>query len=236
MRRHGRGRAPVRLLRVAVALALLGALGGVAYAATSSSFVGPHGNINGCVPRNGGGLNLWKPGHRCSGGRVAVAFPVRAAAGVSGPTGPSGPTGATGPSNSQASSVDGQTVTKLTLREATPATGTTAETLFSGDGLTILAQCDSTGAASLVANGPASADSVLTVSGHDNAGTPAFGSQTASLGPASLVALGPASAGEASFSYASNAGQVVTGSVGYEHSPSFGSFAGCAFFGTVISG
>ena len=223
------------ILRIAGVLGLLAALGGVAYAA-GSSFVGPHGNINGCVPPNGGGLNVWKPGHRCSGGRVAVAFPVRGTAGASGAVGATGPTGATGPSNSQATSVDGQTVTKLTLRESTPASGTTSETLFSGEGLTILAQCDSTGAASLAANGPASADSVLTVSGEDNATTPAYGSQTASLGPASLVALGPASAGEASFSYASNAGQVVTGTIGYEHAPSFGSFAGCAFFGTVISG
>jgi hypothetical protein len=28
----------------------------------------------------------------------------------------------------------------------------------------------------------------------------------------------------------------VTGNIGYQKAPSLGSFAGCAFFGTVISG
>jgi hypothetical protein len=127
-------------------------------------------------------------------------------------------------------------VTKLLFKEPTPASGTTSATLYSTNGLTILAQCDSSGNASLAANGPASADSELTVSGYDNAATPYYGSQTDALGPTSLAPLGPSSAGEASFSYASSSGQVVTGSIGYQHAPLFGSYGGCGFFGTVISG
>jgi hypothetical protein len=222
---------------VVAGTALFVALGGGAYAATSS-FVGPHGNINTCVPPAGGEVNVWKPGHRCTGGRVGLAFPVmnQGATGSTGPTGLTGATGATGVPNPAATTVDGQTVTKLSLKEPTPASGTTSVTLYSGAGLTILAACDSSGNASLQANGPASADSELTVSGYQNGGTGYYGSQTNTLGPASLAALGPANAGEAAFSYASSAGQVATGNIGYQKAPSLGSFAGCAFFGSVISG
>lgn len=218
--------------------ALFVALGGGAYAATTS-FVGPHGNINTCVPPAGGEVNVWKPGHRCTGGRVGLAFPGNVQAGATGSTGPTGLTGATGATglpNPAATTVDGQTVTKLSLKEPTPTSGTTSVTLYSGAGLTILAACDSSGNASLQANGPASADSELTVSGYQNGGTGYYGSQTNTLGPASLAALGPASAGQATFSYASSAGQVVTGNIGYQKAPPLGSFAGCAFFGSVISG
>ena len=218
--------------------ALFVALGGGAYAATSS-FVGPHGNINTCVPPAGGEVNVWKPGHRCTGGRVGLAFPVNAQPGTTGSTGPTGltgATGATGQANPAATTVDGQTVTKLQLKEATPTSATASVTLYSGSGLTILANCDTSGNASLQANGPASADSDLTVSGYQNGGTGYYGSQTNTLGAASLAALGPANAGEAAFSYASSGGQVVTGNIGYQKAPSIGSFAGCAFFGTVISG
>jgi len=235
MRRIIRNR--LTFANIVAGTALFVALGGGAYAATTS-FVGPHGNINTCVPTAGGEVNVWKPGHRCTGGRVGLAFPVnvQGATGSTGPTGLTGATGATGVPNPAATTVDGQTVTKLSLKEPTPTSATTSVTLYSGAGLTILAVCDTSGNASLQANGPVSADSELTVSGYQNGGTGYYGSQTNTLGPASLAALGPASAGEATFSYASSAGQVVTGNVGYQKSPSLGSFAGCAFFGTVISG
>ena len=229
---------------IVAGIALFVALGGGAYAATTS-FVGPHGYINTCVPPAGGGVNVWKPGHGCSGGRVGLAFPANAAAGAKGATGSTGPTGltgltgatgATGAPNPAATTVDGQTVTKLSLKEPTPTSGTTSVTLYSGAGLTILAACDSSGNASMQANGPASADSGLTVSGYQNGGTGYYGSQTNTLGPSSLAALGPAIAGEAAFSYESSGGQVVTGNIGYQKAPSLGSFAGCAFFGSVISG
>jgi hypothetical protein len=226
--------------KAAAVLGLFAALGGVAYAASASSFIGPHGDINACVPPNGGGFKVWKPGHHCSGGWVALAFPARAQAGpagapgASGAVGATGATGATGPAN--ATTVDGETVTKLSLREPTPASSSTSETLYTGAGLTILAACDSAGNASLAANGPASADSELTFSGYGNAATPYFGGQINNLGPAAAAALGPSSAGETSFSYANSSGQLVTGTIGYQKAMSFGSYVGCAFFGTVTSG
>jgi len=230
--------------RAALTLALFLAIGGVAYAATSSSLIGPHGNINGCVSRNGGEVNVWKPGHKCSGGRVALAWPARAQSGTAGPAGPAGATGATGttgatgPANPAATTVDGETVSKLALREATPGSGSSSQTLYSADGLSILAVCNNTGAASLAANGPASADSALTVSGFQGTGTGsgAYGSQTTTLGPASQVPLGPAGSGEATFSYADAAGQVLSGQIGYEAAPAYGHFAGCGFDGVVTSG
>ena len=235
MRRLIRSRLTVT--NVAVALGLFLAIGGVAYAAGGSSFIGPHGMINTCVPPRGGEVNVWTPGHRCSGGRVPLAWPGRAqngAAGPAGTTGASGATGATGPTNPAATTVDGETVTKLLLKEPTPASGTTSIALYSADGLTILAACDHTGTASLQANGPASADSELTVNGFQ--GGASFGSQTHALGPASVAPLGPAGSGETSFSYADTAGQVISGQIGYQAAPSLGTSPGCAFFGVVASG
>ncbi|HEY1777465.1 MAG TPA: hypothetical protein VGG41_15005 [Solirubrobacteraceae bacterium] len=228
--------------RAALTLALFLAIGGVAYGASGNSLIGPHGNLNSCVPRNGGEVNLWKPGHHCSGGRVSLSWPARArngapgAPGAPGATGTTGATGATGPSNPAATTVDGETVSKLALRETTPGSGTTSQTLYSADGLTILALCDSTGAASLAANGPASADSALTVSGFHGTGSGAYGSQTSTLGPTSQAPLGPSGAGEATFSYANAAGQVISGQIGYESAPTYGNFAGCGFHGVLTSG
>jgi len=225
--------------KAALALGLFLAIGGVAYGASGSVFIGPHGMINTCVPPKGGEVNVWTPGHHCSGGRVALAWPARAqngAAGPAGPAGATGSTGATGPANPAATTVDGETVTKLLLKEPTPASGTTSATLYTADGLTILAACDHTGTASLQANGPVSADSELTVSGFEGTGSGSFGSQTNALGPASLAPLGPAGSGETSFSYASSAGQVISGQIGYQAAPSLGTAAGCAFFGVVTSG
>ena len=220
--------------KLALGGALFAALGGVAYAATSSSFVGTNGAITGCAQKNGGQVHIWKPGHGCSGGWVSVTFAANGTAGPAGAAGATGATGATGPANPAATTVDGQTVTKLLLKEPTPTSGTSTATLYSTDGLTILANCDSSGNASLQANGPASADSELTVSGRDN--TASFGSQTSTLGASSLAALGAANAGETAFSYASASGQTVTGNIGYQNATSFGSYAGCGFFGTVVSG
>jgi hypothetical protein len=237
---HGR---LIRRRYIVLATVVFVALGGGAYAlaASSSPFIGPHGNINTCVPVAGGEVNVWKPGHRCSAGRVGLAFPTtgaQGATGASGTSGATGPTGATGATNPSATTVDGETLTKLTLKVPTPTTGTTSQTLYNGtaasNGLAIVANCTNTGAASLVANGPASADSNLSVSGY--AAAAAFGSQTAILGPASNAALGPAGSGETSFSYSTSSGTVVTGQIGYQSAPSSGSYAGCTFSGTLTSG
>lgn len=231
------------IIKATLALtAFLAVAGGVAYAASSSALVGPHGMINSCVSPRGGEVNVWKPGHHCSGGRVDLSWPARATsgtagpAGAAGPAGPTGATGATGPANPAATTVDGETVTKLALKQATPATGSSSQTLYSADGLTVVAVCDHTGNASLQANGPASADSQLTVSGFEGSGSGAFGSQTATLGPASQAQLGPSGSGETTFSYANAAGQIISGQIGYAAAPSAGTFAGCGFSGVVTSG
>ena len=234
MRRLIRSRLTVT--KAALALGLFLAIGGVAYAASGSAFIGPHGMINTCVPPSGGGVNVWKPGHRCSGGRVALTWPARAQNGAAGPAGATGATGATGPTNPAATTVDGESVTKLLLKEPTPTSGSASATLYTADGLTILAACDHTGTASLQANGPASADSELTVNGFEGTGSGSFGSQTNALGPASLAPLGPSGSGETSFSYANSAGQVISGQIGYQAAPSLGTSPGCAFFGVVASG
>jgi hypothetical protein len=212
-------------------VAALVAAGGVAYATGANPLIGPHGNINSCVPSDGGQVHIWKPGHGCSGGWQALSW---AAAGATGPTGTTGTTGATGATSTAATTVDGETLSKLELKLPTPASGTSTTTLYSGNGLAVVANCTNTGVASLQANGPATADSELTVSGY--AGTTSFGSQTATLGPSSLAALGPAGSGETTFSYSSGAGQIVSGQVGYQSAPSFSGYAGCAFFGSVIGG
>ena len=227
--------------RVVACAAAFAALGGVAYAATSSGFVDSSNHINACLPPGGGQIHVWHPGHGCSGGWQALAFPASAPAGPSGPrgatgpTGPQGATGTTGPANPNATTVNGETVTELSLKEATPASSTTVQTLYHGDGLTILANCDSAGSASLQANGPASADAELSVNGVDNGATP-FASQTNTLGPTSFAPLGTPSSGQTTFSYATSSGAVATGSIGYQHAPAFGAYNGCGFFGTVTSG
>ncbi|MGH2852529.1 MAG: hypothetical protein ACRDLP_18175 [Solirubrobacteraceae bacterium] len=218
--------------------ALFAALGGVAFAATSSGFVDSSSHINACLPPRGGQVHVWHPGHSCTGGWQALQFPATAEVGPGGPkgaTGATGPQGTAGPANPDATTVDGQTVTKLALKEATPGSSTTVQTLYSSGGLTILALCNSAGNASIEANGPASADSELTIAGVDNGATP-FGSQTNTLGATTFASFGPGGSGQATFSYSASAGSVITGTIGYQGAPSFGAFNGCSFFGTVTSG
>jgi hypothetical protein len=218
-----------RAAKVLGATVLCLVAGSAAYAAgTGSQFVGTGGSITSCLPPRGGEVKVWLPGHRCSGGWAQLNWSAV------GSTGPAGATGATGPINPSATTVDGQTVSKLLLKVPTPGSGTTTSTLYSADGLTILALCDSSGNASLVANGPSTNDSELMVSGYAN--TAAFGSQTNNLGSSSNAPLGPTASGHSSFSYASSAGNVLTGAIGYQKANSFGSYAGCAFFGEITSG
>ncbi len=216
-------------VRLTAATVLCLGAAGAAYAATGTSqFVGPGGNITSCLPPRGGQVHIWLPGHHCSGGWAQLNW---AAIGA---TGPAGATGATGPVNPSANTVNGQSISKLMLKVPTPGSGTTTSTLYSANGLTILAECDSSGNASLVANGPSSNDSELTVSGASNSGS--FASQTNNLGASSNATLGPAASGESSFSYASSSGTVLTGGIGYQKANSFATYAGCAFFGDITSG
>ncbi len=76
-------------------LALFLAIGGRAYAA-SGSFVGHNGAINGCVPKGGGALKVFKPGKKCPGGNVPVSFNAKGPEGPAGPQGLPGKDGAAG--------------------------------------------------------------------------------------------------------------------------------------------
>ena len=51
----------------------------------------------------------------------------------------------------------------------------------------------------------------------------------------SFAPLGAPNAGQTTFSYATSTGAVVTGSIGYQNAPAFGTYTGCGFFGTVTS-
>lgn len=101
-----------RYASVTATVALVVALGGSAYAATSGSFIGSNGAINGCVPKHGGTLKVLKPSRRCPKHTVALSFsakgPVGAAGlngspGSAGAAGSTGPTGALGPTVGNAS-------------------------------------------------------------------------------------------------------------------------------------
>jgi hypothetical protein len=223
-------------------VAVFVALGGGAYAATSGLLVGRGGVITGCVARNGGPLRVVKAGRKCPRGTVRLSFNQQGQPGkngkngANGKNGKDGAVGKTGPAglpNPNATTVDGQTVTKLMLREPTPVSSMASRTLFSGGGLTILAQCDNAGNARLIANGPASSNAELTSSGWDNVS--GFGHQNRALGPLSADSLSGGNSGQVSFSYSSSDGHVVTGNVGFQTAPSFGTLAECAFFGSVIS-
>ena len=85
----------------------------------------------------------------------------------------------------------------------------------------------------MIANGPASGNAELTSSGWDNVS--GFGHQNRALGPSSADSLSGGNSGHVSFSYSSSDGHVVTGNVGFQTAPAFGTLAECAFFGTVIS-
>jgi hypothetical protein len=227
---------PRTLMRLAALGAAFAVAGGVAYGATSNSLIDTQGNILACVHPGGGKWHIWPAGHVCTGSWQPVTVASTGKAGAAGPKGATGPRGATGPSgpvNAAASSVNGVTPAKLSLRIATPATGTATTTLYAADGLTIVAGCTSSGAAVLEANGPSTANAGLTVSGYDSTGN--YGSQTAALGSASAAPLGPAGSGSATFEYTDTSSQVVTGRVGYLAAPSVGAYAGCSFFGKVAA-
>jgi hypothetical protein len=77
-------------------LALFVALGGGAYAATKNSFVASNGVIHGCVSKQGGLLEVVKPGRHCPRGAVSLPFAATGPSGRVGPQGPQGPQGLQG--------------------------------------------------------------------------------------------------------------------------------------------
>ena len=223
------------LVRLAALVGAFAIAGGVAYGATTTSnaLINAQGNILACTHPGGGKWHIWPAGHVCTGSWQAVTVAATAKAGATGAKGATGPAGPVGPVNATASSVNGLTPGKLSLRIPKPTTSTATATLYGADGLTILAGCTSSGTATLQANGPAAADAGLTVVGYDSGGN--YGSQTTTLGPTSAAALGPAGSGSVTFEYTDAAGQIVTGKLGYLGAPSVGAYAGCSFFGKVVT-
>ena len=220
------------LVRLAVLGCVFSIAGGVAYGATTSSnsLINAQGNILACTHPGGGKWHIWPAGHVCSGGWQAVTFAATAKAGA---TGPRGATGPAGPVNAAASSVNGVTPDKLSLRIPTPATGASTATLYSADGLTILAGCSSSGSATLEANGPAAADAGLTVVGYDSTGN--YGSQTLRSDRHRPHRSVQRVLDRLRSSTPIPAGQIVTGKLGYLGAPSVGVYAGCSFFGKVTT-
>ncbi len=94
---------------VMASIAVFVALGGGAYAATSS-FVAGNGTIRGCVSKHGGTLQVVKAGKKCPKRTVALSFNqtgpkgTQGAAGAAGSQGPAGPAGSQGPAG-----ISGQT-------------------------------------------------------------------------------------------------------------------------------
>jgi hypothetical protein len=81
---------------VTATLALFIALGGGAYAAAGSPFVGSSGAISGCVKTKGGPLTIVKAGRKCPKGTVSLVLNTKGATGPQGATGATGAAGATG--------------------------------------------------------------------------------------------------------------------------------------------
>ena len=220
---------------ILAALTAMALAGGVAYAASTNAFIGANGKVHACVPKHGGTLSVVRAGHHCSHGKVGLALATEGTAGPAGPVGATGATGATGASNPSATTVDGMSITKIFVKVPTPATSMATAQLFSGSGLTILGQCDNGGNAMVIANGPSTNDSDISYWGW-HATNMAQSGQVSNLGPATMLQIGMNGNGETIFSYASSGGAVVTGTLDYEKAFALGTFSGCVFSGTAISG
>jgi len=176
-------------------------------------------NITSCLPPRGGQVHIWLPGTTAPrlgaaqlgavGHRPAVRRCDRSGQSV-------GHTVTVRPSRVHAQGADAAPVRDLDALQR--------------ERLTILAECDSSGNASLVANGPSSNDSELTVSGESNGGTFA---RSDNLGLEQRDARTAASGHRRSPTRAARARP--DGSIGYQKASS-SDLRGCAFFGDLISG
>src|SRR3954447_20077774 len=81
-------------------LAVLIALGGTAYAATS--FVSANGNVRGCVSKKGQLTVLKKSAKKCAKGRTLITWSQKGPAGPTGQTGSKGAPGEPGPATGAA--------------------------------------------------------------------------------------------------------------------------------------
>jgi hypothetical protein len=168
-------------------------------------------------------------GNRGKTGPVGPAG-ATGARGVAGATGPKGATGSTGPAgapNPNATTVDGQTVSKIF---AIQPTSTPPTQVFSADGLTLSAQCDGStffGLTGQSTDGSAEIDwrSVASLSG---------ARETTGTAPFTIVVPANVQAGM-TMTYANTSGQTVTLNFGFDSGAAFGTTGQCAIWGTAMS-
>jgi hypothetical protein len=164
--------------------------------------------------------------------KPSVLATLKGNAGPSGATGPAGATGATGAANPAATSVDGESISKIFF--AAPA-NTGATNIFVGDGLTLMATCGPSARIGLTA---ASTDDHAELNASGYAGT------TSSLpiddngfGSATILSATDNNEGSAIITYARPSGQDVTITFGVDYQDAFGSespSSACALWGTAV--
>lgn len=232
MRRH------VSYANVAATLALVFAMSGGAIAATGG--FSSSGKLQGCVNEEGG-LKLLKAGKHCRRGQKSVAWSItgpkgdpgasgapgaKGAAGATGGQGAQGPAGAPNPS---ATSVDGQSITRIF---ATVATAAPAVDVLSTEGLTLRFACPTSVEGVVTATGLAGGTDNLVWQGNGNGG--AFEGRTEHLGSTpSTIGKGNYGTGVAEFGTAD--GHVVSVTYGWDDA-SNGISSECAIWGHATSG
>jgi hypothetical protein len=162
----------------------------------------------------------------------SVRAALKGAKGVVGAPGPLGSTGPTSPVTASATTVDGQTVTKIFYEVL--SNNTTPTQLYSGDGLTLDATCSVSGDPGLTASS-SDTNAEMNVSGDDES---AFHESVANGFPSTRTILSTSGAhrGSLILAYANTTGQVVTVTFGFDDADSFGgSNAGCGIWATAVA-
>jgi hypothetical protein len=157
---------------------------------------------------------------------------ARGPKGVTGPRGPKGLKGAPGLPNPDATTVDGQTVTKVFQNDAP---NSSVKQLFNGDELTLSYYCNAQGYPVLEAASTASAP-LLEFAGSFN-GTFKSGETSDTNSFSGFHLLGGVSDdyGTLHFSYGDTDGHVVSGVLAYWSTNAFNTSTNCALFGTLWS-
>jgi hypothetical protein len=232
MRRH------VSYANVAATLALVFAMSGGAIAATGGFSSG--GKLQGCVNEEGG-LKLLKAGKHCRRGQKTVAWSItgpkgakgdpgapgaKGAAGANGGQGAQGPAGAPNPN---ATSVNGQSITRIF---ATVAPEAPAVNVLSTQGLTVQFSCPTSVEGVVTATGLAGGTDNLVWQGNGQSG--AFEGRTEHLASTpSTIGKGNFGTGVAEFGTAD--GHVVSVTYGWDDA-SNGISSDCAIWGHATSG
>jgi hypothetical protein len=160
-----------------------------------------------------------------------VLTALKGATGPAGSPGAPGATGPTGPAVASATTVDGQTMTKIfyEVPDSTPS----AE-VYSGDGLSLQASCSAAGEPGLTATST-DPDAELNGSGDNDSSFTHFWASGIG-GTFTILSTSSTNRGSMSFAYANTSNQVVTATFGFDDTPSFGGTnAGCGLWATVVA-